>query len=157
MPKPSYDVMLGKLSQCQRDFATLASDEEWSGQVDVIIRKAVPIVIRQVADSARFVVVITFDLRSLRDPGAIRRALGSRSPNVLLRSRWSHTEALLVLAAEPMEYCQTLAPILENAGLHAALFYTTYSGNVQMDYDRAVHSYPTHHVGVKGENHAPQR
>lgn len=149
MPTTSREKLRGQLSQCAHEFAQLANDEEWTGQNPVVIRKAVPILIRRVAESARYVVVIAFELRSVRDPGPIRRALGLRDPNVLLRARWSHTEALLILASDPMEYCQTLAPILNNAGLSAALYFTPYSGNVQMDYGRATHSTPAHWVGER--------
>ena len=147
MPRPSNENLRGLLSKCQHDLATLAQDEEWSGQVPVIIPRALPIFARDFAESARYVVVITFDLRSLRDPGAIRRALGMRDPGVLTRVRWSHTEALMILAGDPAEYSQRLAPILDNAGLHASIFFTTYSGHIQSDYARAVQNYPAHHVG----------
>lgn len=149
MPRPSNELLTARLAECQHDFATLANDEEWSGQNPVVTRKAVPILLRRVAESARYVVVIAFDPNALRDPGTIRRALGLRSPNVLLRSRWTHAEALMVLADDPMGYCQTLAPILNNAGIRATLYFTSYSGNVSHDYDRAIQNTPAHWVGEK--------
>lgn len=151
MTRLSYDQLNDLLKTCQRENAILAQDEEWTGQEGVITRKAVPLYVPRVAESVRYVVAIVFETSALRDIKGIRRVLSARSANVLLRARWSVTHALILLAAEPVEYCQMLAPILKNEHLEASLYFVSYSGNVGYDHDRAIGVAPIHWIGKRSQ------
>lgn len=140
MPRKSYETLLNTLSQCTQDMKEIIRDPEWSGQNDVIIRAATAVCLRRVAESARNIVYIHFIGYSVNATPAIRRAINLRAPGCLLRIRWSGSECIFVTADEPAPFCETLASIIRNEGLTASLSWTTYSGNIEQDYGRAVQS-----------------
>ena len=133
MPRPSYDDILNKLTECQRENGALSTDEEWN----VITRKAIPFRLKRVAEGARFVVVVTITNTDEVSPGSIRRALNMRSAAVLLRARWNQEDALFVLSDDPHAFVNALKVIMRNEGIRSFTALAPYSGNIVFDHDRA--------------------
>ncbi|RPJ29181.1 MAG: hypothetical protein EHM33_02065 [Chloroflexi bacterium] len=134
MPRPTYDFLLNQLSECRRELGALSTDEDWN----VTTFKAIPFQLKRVAESARFVVVVSIRNWGATLPGSVRRALNFRAPQVLLRARWdNHSEAVFVLSDDPDVFCERLLQIAKNEGLQVSLSHTPYSGNIRHDHDRA--------------------
>lgn len=132
MARKSNDQLIDQLSSCARDLLEIARDPEWSGQNDVIIRKAVPVFLRKVAESARWVVSLQFHVERYPFTGP-RRALNVRAPQILLRTRWASDEAVFVLSGEVEDLLTTIRPILANDGLVASMGFCRFSGNLEFD------------------------
>jgi hypothetical protein len=142
MPRQSYDAILNLWRNTTHDLAEVALDKT----LGVYEYKALPVFLRREAEAARFVALVSIhDLTETRHHkgdawtnGSIRRALGLRSPEVLLKAHWENEhQFVIVLSAHPEGYLDKLRAFFHNEGLEVSTSFVPYSGNIIYDHAQA--------------------